>query len=94
MTSLQEVDTGAVLARVSRATLLVTLAALGLSCRSPIPREIVPGIVRPEARFEVAPEVGERFPDVTIHDAEGNPVRILELAARKPHTVLTLGCLT
>ena len=45
-------------------------------------------------RFDVAPEVGELFPDVTIVDDKGNPVNIRELAGNSPYTVLTLGCLT
>jgi cytochrome oxidase Cu insertion factor (SCO1/SenC/PrrC family) len=39
-----------------------------------------------------APAVGERLPEVTIVDAEGQP---FELASLKGHfTVLTFGCLT
>ncbi len=45
-------------------------------------------------RFDVAPEVGEQIPDVTIVDDHGNPVNIRDLASNSPYTVLTLGCLT
>ena len=45
-------------------------------------------------RFDVAPEVGQQIPDVTIVDDQGNPVNIRELASRSPYTALTLGCLT
>ena len=45
-------------------------------------------------RFDVAPEVGELIPDVTIVDDQGNSVNIRELAGQSPYTVLTLGCLT
>ena len=45
-------------------------------------------------RFDVAPEVGEQIPDVTIVDDQGNPVNIRDLASNSPYTVLTLGCLT
>ena len=53
-----------------------------------------PGIESLEARDAAAPQVGDIFPDVTVVDAEGNPVNIRSLAGEKPHTVLTLGCLT
>ena len=45
-------------------------------------------------RFDVAPAVGEQFPDLAIVDDQGNPVNIRELASQSPYTVLTLGCLT
>ncbi len=45
-------------------------------------------------RFDVAPEIGEQFPDLTIVDDQGDPVNIRELASESPYTVLTLGCLT
>ncbi len=54
----------------------------------------VPGAERPMPRFDVAPQMGEQFPDVTIVDDQGNPVNIRELASQSPYTVLTLGCLT
>ena len=54
----------------------------------------VPGAERPSPRFVVAPELGERIPDLTIVDDQGNPVNVRELASRSPYTVLTLGCLT
>ena len=52
------------------------------------------GLTSPEARFVEAPGLGERIPDITIVDDQGNPANIRELARRKPYTVLTLGCLT
>ncbi len=52
------------------------------------------GMGTPDARFVVAPEVGEQISDVTIVDDQGNPVNIRELASQSPYTVLTLGCLT
>jgi hypothetical protein len=45
-------------------------------------------------RFDVAPEIGEQFPDLTIVDDQGNPVNIRDLASQSQYTVLTLGCLT
>ena len=45
-------------------------------------------------RFDVAPEIGEQIPDLTIVDDQGNPVNLIELAGQSPYTVLTLGCLT
>jgi len=54
----------------------------------------LPGAARTDPRFDVAPQLGEQIPDVTIVDDAGNPVNIRELASRSPYTVLTLGCLT
>ncbi|MGI9205213.1 MAG: hypothetical protein ACR2Q3_14455 [Woeseiaceae bacterium] len=45
-------------------------------------------------QFEAdAPKVGERLPDIAIHDDLGNPVNIRELADEN-YKVLILGCLT
>lgn len=52
------------------------------------------GVVSPDARFVHAPGLGERIPDLTIVDDQGNPANIRELAQRSRYTVLTLGCLT
>ena len=52
------------------------------------------GLISPDARFLNAPGLGERIPDVTIVDDQGNPANLRELARHKPYTVLTLGCLT
>ena len=52
------------------------------------------GLTSPDARFLNAPDLGERIPDVTIVDDQGNPANLRELARQKPYTVLTLGCLT
>ena len=40
-----------------------------------------------------APQIGEAFPDITIHDDMGNPVNLRELA-NENYKVLVLGCLT
>lgn len=40
-----------------------------------------------------APQIGEPFPDITIHDDLGNPVNLRELA-NENYKVLVLGCLT
>jgi hypothetical protein len=42
---------------------------------------------------EGAPQIGEQFPDLTIHDDLGNPVNLRELA-NENYKVLVLGCLT
>ena len=44
-------------------------------------------------RFNVAPEIGEELPDLTIFDDQGNPVNVRELA-KENYKVLVLGCLT
>jgi len=45
-------------------------------------------------QFEAdAPKVGERLPDIAIHDDLGNLVNIRELADEN-YKVLILGCLT
>ncbi|MEM1247063.1 MAG: hypothetical protein AAGK22_11845 [Acidobacteriota bacterium] len=53
-----------------------------------------PGLEPLSERIADAPDTGDTFPDVTIVDDEGRPVNIRSLAAEKPYTVLTLGCLT
>jgi hypothetical protein len=40
-----------------------------------------------------APQIGEPFPHITIHDDPGNPVNLRELA-NENYKVLVLGCLT
>ena len=60
----------------------------------PGPPPLPPGIEDLQARDAAAPQLGDTFPDVTVVDADGNPVSIRSLAGEKPHTVLTLGCLT
>jgi hypothetical protein len=42
---------------------------------------------------ELAPQIGERLPDLTIVDAAGNAVNIRDLPGEN-YTVLVLGCLT
>ena len=49
---------------------------------------------RPSPRFDAALQLGEQVPDLTIVDAQGEPVNLRELASHSPYTVLTLGCLT
>ncbi len=53
-----------------------------------------PGAARPSPRFDAAAQLGEQIADLTIVDAQGEPVNLRELASRSPYTVLTLGCLT
>ncbi len=53
-----------------------------------------PGGARSSPRFDAAPQLGDKIADLTIVDAEGQPVSIRDLASRSPYTVLTLGCLT
>ena len=74
---------------------LVPLALAGLlQSGAALAQQGIPGAERPMPRFDVAPEIGEQFPDVTIVDDQVNPVNIRELASQSPYTVLTLGCLT
>ena len=47
----------------------------------------------PNARFEIAPDIGEAPPDVEVVDRNGNPVSIRDIT-RENYTVLVLGCLT
>ena len=51
------------------------------------------GITPPQARFESAPQVGDRVPDLTIVDDQGNPVNLRDIT-RGHYTTITLGCLT
>ena len=78
--------------------ILIVPIALGLSAaafgQQPGMGMGAQGAERPNPRFDVAPEIGEQIPDLTIVDDQGNPVNIRELASRSPYTVLTLGCLT
>ena len=48
---------------------------------------------RADGRFDVAPEIGERVPDLTLVDDQGNPAKVRDLT-RGHYTVMTLGCLT
>ena len=74
---------------------LATLAITGLLLSAAAQaQQGIPGAERPMPRFDVAPEIGEQFPDITIVDDQGDPVNIRELASQSPYTVLTLGCLT
>ena len=55
----------------------------------------LPGLPPLADRFdESAPAVGERLPDLTILDDQGNRVNMRELPAPGRYTVLTVGCLT
>ena len=51
------------------------------------------GAMPPLPSFATAPKIGERLPDLTIVDDQGNPVSVREIA-REHYTVLVLGCLT
>lgn len=72
------------------------LALLGLTSAADAQpeRKMPPGLEPPPMRFAKAPELGQVFPNVTVVDDQGQPVNIRSLAAEKPYTVLTLGCLT
>ena len=75
--------------------LLLLPLLLSVACATSQPEmRLADGIQPVDARWAVAPEVGEVFPDVTVFDDQGRPVNIRSLAADKPYTVLTLGCLT
>ena len=52
------------------------------------------GGARPSPRFDAAPQLGDQIADLTIVDAQGEPVNIRDLASRSAYTVLMLGCLT
>ena len=52
------------------------------------------GAARSSPRFDAGPQLGEQIADLTIVDAQGEPVNLRDLASRSPYTVLTLGCLT
>ncbi len=76
--------------------LLLTVAIAGLLSNAAFGQAGMgpQGAERPNPRFDSALQLGERIPDLTIVDDQGNPVNIRELASRSPYTVLTLGCLT
>jgi acetyl esterase/lipase len=68
------------------------LGAIGFAQDAPIGRE------NPQERliwqFEMsAPRIGDPLPEVTIYDAEGNPVELRSFV-RGHYTVLVFGCLT
>ena len=50
-------------------------------------------LLPPDVRFENGPKVGDRVPDLTIVDDQGNPANIRDIT-RGHYTVMTLGCLT
>ncbi len=72
---------------------LLILLALGCSMTND-GLQLPAGLEPLAERAAAAPKVGEQFPDITIVDAEGQPVNVRSLASEKPYTVLTLGCLT
>ena len=46
-------------------------------------------------RFDtITPAIGELLPDLELYDADGNTVRLREVAGNGRYTVLVLGCLT
>lgn len=68
--------------------LLVVLAA------APVNSILAQGaLLPPDVRFENGPTVGDRVPDLTIVDDQGNPAN-LRAITRGHYTVMTLGCLT
>ena len=74
------------------------LAHLASSCASSgagaAPRRLPPGVEPLEVREAAAPQVGDRFPNVSVLDSSGSPVDLWALTAEAPYTVVTLGCLT
>ena len=80
-------------------TVLLAIGMAGLLQSGPVLAQAQGGMgmgmgMGANPRFDVAPEVGEQIPDVTIVDDQGNPVNIRDLAGKSTYTVLTLGCLT
>ncbi len=68
--------------------LLVVLAA------APVNSILAQGaLLPPDVRFENGPKVGDRVPDLTIVDDQGNPANLRDIT-RGHYTVMTLGCLT
>ena len=59
----------------------------------PTSREGPGAYAPPDARFEMAPKIGEPLPDISVVDRDGNPVNVREVASEH-YTVLVLGCLT
>ena len=54
------------------------------------PRTRLGGMMRGFERS--SPEIGARLPDISVHDAEGNPLRLRSFDGS--YTVLVFGCLT
>ena len=81
----------AVLTSVS-AALLASQAALGQGMRG-LPTEGPGGYIRPHVRFEMAPEIGDRLPDIMVVDRKGNPMNLRDITGDH-YTVLVAGCLT
>ena len=50
-------------------------------------------LLPPDVRFENGPKVGDRVPDLTIVDDQGNPANLRDIT-RGHYTTITLGCLT
>ena len=80
-------------------TLLLAIGMAGLLQSGPVFAQAGMGMgmgmgMGASPRFDVAPEIGEQIPDLTIVDDQGNPVNLIELAGKSTYTVLTLGCLT
>ena len=68
--------------------LLVVLAA------APVNSILAQGaLLPPDVRFENGPKIGDRVPDLTIVDDQGNPANLRDIT-RGHYTVMTLGCLT
>ncbi len=74
--------------RIRMLLLLVVLAA------APVNSILAQGaLLPPDVRFENGPKVGDRVPDLTIVDDQGNPANLRDIT-RGHYTVMTLGCLT
>ena len=68
--------------------LLVVLAAI------PMNSILAQGaLLPPDVRFENGPKIGDRVPDLTIVDDQGNPANLRDIT-RGHYTTITLGCLT
>ena len=74
--------------RIRLLLLLLVLAA------APVNSILAQGaLLPPDVRFENGPKVGDRVPDLTIVDDQGNPANLRDIT-RGHYTVMTLGCLT
>ncbi len=83
--------------KITWRTLLLAIGMAGLLQSGPVFAQAGMGMgmgMGASPRFDVAPEIGEQIPDLTIVDDQGNPVNLIDLASQSTYTVLTLGCLT
>lgn len=78
-----------------RAVLSLFFLAAMLQASLALAQGNLPGLPPLEDRFDTsAPTIGERLPDLTIFDDQGNRVNMRELPVPGRYTVLTVGCLT